>query len=1671
MKHLLLSTALLFVFAVSTSAQMKIDGVTLYGNEWIDYDKTYWKITVSKDDMYKVTVPELRAAGFPVDDTPMSRIQAFYFGNNHPIYRSTEGIGGDSDYILFYGVRNRSELDQYIYTEDVKIFNTEYSLINDESAYFLTVSDTDVANKIEMVEANLTGNTLQPEPYYIHEETVVFSEFYYKPVFNSNIQFSTIMGSEGFGGKLAQSNTFEIPSLNIVSDFSPHLSLSIGANNVGHKHEISLNGNLIYTYETDFALSKYLASTEYIDIPLTVSNLEDSNTISLESVRSESDKNRVGSAKLKYGSRFIFQRPTIVNLPTKSSARYVELEGWAEDQDVFVYFPDEQKIYKTMYKNGRHAAILSGQDKESKVYIYEQEDISESVNGIDSRTYMDYSEVDHDYILLTHKDLMTGSGGEDYVQQYVDFRSSQLGGGFDPIIVDIDQLYDQFGYGVDRHYISVRNFNHFVKKEWSNIRFLFIVGQSLQYELHRSIEQHVENENNFFVPTFGTPGSDILLVSTSGNTSPLFALGRLAAKEPSDVKNYLDKVRVFAESKNNPQTIEDKLWMKNVIHLSGGTSDIRGLIARNLGIMGDTITGNKFGANVVTFYKESSEAIEQALSEQIFNTINEGSSILTFFGHSAVNTFDFSLDDVKNYENTGKYPVVLSLGCFSGNIHTTADIEKSVSKEFVLTPEKGSVAFLASTGAAYLGQQYVYARDLYSKIGREFYGEPIGEAVVNVIRKYSGGSSTSVVSYLQQLALHGDPAITLLDFEGPDAIVDEGSVYTEPQFVDTYQEEFKFCFDIVNLGQSTRDSIDVNIVHLNPKSEVEMDSIMKIMIPPYRTQHCMDIPLRNRNLLGENTINVTVDPENKVTEYPTPDGDNNNKLVIEGVEGYKFYILSNSAIPSYPKEYSIVNDKKIMLVASTYNAFGSPQSFNIQIDTTKEFNSPYLKTFSKENVRGTFEQEVNILDEAEVVYYWRVSQDSTIQGIGVVWSESSFVYVPEVGAGWNHSHYHQFIDNELTNMEYRDRKLKYVDNLKDVRVLNKIRDATNQSSIYVNEAEFDKWQANINAGVGVVIFDPIKGKPWRNYHGTGGLYGSTNNNSSSSGWTIYFEYKVDTQESEAALVNLLKNEIPDGYNVIVNFLLKTNQSEYPLEDWMSRIDQDGSLFNTLREEGANDLFDLTATGIVPYVFGFIKGPEDRVLAENIAPDKNTEINTSFQIVALWSEGNIKSTKIGPSLGYSSLEWLAIGDMTDLDTIGIDIVGVGMDNVETVLYENITTTTFDLSQIDPTNFPFLRLIFHTKDEKNFTTAQASKLRVFYKEVPDITLIAERINKEKYQEGESMMLKMKLVNNSESDMPPFDISYITTNAENETKTIRQQIGMISAHASITDDVTIDTRGLKGAYVLQTISNVEKSPMEQYYFNNLGLSTFTVDVDRTNPVLDVTFDGITIMENDIVSAQPLINIELKDENKYLLLDDTSSFNVLVENPTGIREQVLLNGSQVAFYPADNTSNNKARIEYSPKFEEDGSYKLIVEARDATENTAGKASYEVSFRVFNQEMVSNVFNYPNPFSTSTQFIFTLTGDEDPSNILIRIMTVTGKVVKEITMTELGNVHIGLNKTDYKWDGRDEYGDRLANGVYLYQVITKKMDGSNYDHFSDPTENNTDHLFKDGFGKMVIMK
>jgi hypothetical protein len=247
--------------------------------------------------------------------------------------------------------------------------------------------------------------------------------------------------------------------------------------------------------------------------------------------------------------------------------------------------------------------------------------------------------------------------------------------------------------------------------------------------------------------------------------------------------------------------------------------------------------------------------------------------------------------------------------------------------------------------------------------------------------------------------------------------------------------------------------------------------------------------------------------------------------------------------------------------------------------------------------------------------------------------------------------------------------------------------------------------------------------------------------------------------------------------------------------------------------------------------------------------------------------------------------------------------------------------------------------------------------------------------------------------------------------------------------------------------------------------------VGADGLNPLLDVTFDGAHIMDGDIVSSRPHISIRMKDDSRFLLLDDTALLKVQIRYPDGQMRVFRVDGDTMKFSPAASAPNadNTAMIDLHAAFRQDGEYELFVNGRDRSGNMAARTDLRLRFTVMNQAAISDLLNYPNPFTTSTSFVFTLTGQQPPRDLRIQILTVTGRIVREIRREELGPIRIGRNITEFKWDGTDQFGQALANGVYLYRVIATQ-DGQPMERWK-PEGDPTGSFFRNGYGKMYLMR
>jgi len=98
------------------------------------------------------------------------------------------------------------------------------------------------------------------------------------------------------------------------------------------------------------------------------------------------------------------------------------------------------------------------------------------------------------------------------------------------------------------------------------------------------------------------------------------------------------------------------------------------------------------------------------------------------------------------------------------------------------------------------------------------------------------------------------------------------------------------------------------------------------------------------------------------------------------------------------------------------------------------------------------------------------------------------------------------------------------------------------------------------------------------------------------------------------------------------------------------------------------------------------------------------------------------------------------------------------------------------------------------------------------------------------------------------------------------------------------------------------------------------------------------------------------------------------------------------------------------------------------------------IAFTVVNDEKLhlEHVLNYPNPFTTQTSFYFEHNKPGIVKNISIQIFTVSGKLIKTIEFVESSN---SLRVGPIPWNGKDDFGDVLAKGVYLYKLRVKTAD------------------------------
>lgn len=1649
-----------------------------FGNEWIHFGNTYKKIKISASGIYRINYSTLSAMGF--GSVSGSRFALFREGREVPIFTSTQGTLSSGDYIEFYGYPADGKMDTELYLDPAFQPNTEISLLSDTAAYFLTHDNTP-HQRLQQVHNPIPTPAPTPAAYCwvnaypVNNIRTTFRagrsyaaiEYFYASDYDIGEGYSYV------GNAFSNNLTIPTPAVATAAGLSPILDLVVGGavnGNRAHSLQARINNQLIYdTVYNGFDLAKGR-------ITFSASQLNNGNSVLRVS---DNDRHGVFKARLRYPRTFNFSGnfSSFAKFELPASERYLELSGFSGGAGSRLYDLSQSKII-TGDASGASLRFYLDPSSGTRELVLAAPAAIREVTEFQAVQFIDYSQPGNqgDYLILSSPGYLQAS--PNYLGDYRSYRASMAGGGYTPVLLNTQQLYDQFGFGFDFHPIAIKNFIRYARQSWTvKPEFLFIVGKGITYTAYRSYMANSGNYSYDPVPTWGHPGADVLFSDLNNNQKPVLATGRLSAWNNDEIGRYLEKVRAYEAAVKTaavPKVASD-LWKKSALHIAGASdtrlqSHLLNSLNAAKAVYEDTLTGGR----VHTIAKNSTDPVDEVNSETIDSIMNAGLDIITFYGHASSSGFDYNLNSPDNYQSKPRFPAFFAFGCDVAHIFNLSGLA-TISENYIRSENGGSIVMIAGNNYGYTSYLPTYKLNLYRQLAYRGYGQTLGEQYKeNIAVLQDMDADRRMDIHTQSLLYQGDPAIRLYQPDKPDYAIEESQVSTDPGMLSTALNSFELQAVVYNLGKAVYDSVWVSLSHTRPGNSTPAftDSVLLTRLF-YSDTVRFTVPIDPNLDIGMNNYTLFVDALDAHAEI----SEQNNRVTLQ------YFIYSDNLVPVYPQEFAIVTERDITLKASTLNAFAPTMTYRLEMDTTEAFSSPLKVSTSVTQSGGVIKWRPGIPLQDSLVYYWRTAVDSAING-QLKWTTSSFVFLENGTPGWNQSHFFQFKKDAFDGLRLEEptRVFDFAPQVNVLTVENKVvsppeNDYSNVRHS-INDIVLDNWGCGFSGSVQILIIDGQSGQPWTNT--TAGLYGSLGQCTSDSSRFMY-EFRTNTLESRNNAMTLIDN-IPEGDYVLIKNLIygiATGANTWDRKDiyaWMADTAVNGSgksLYHSIKDLGFDEIDQFTSKK--SFAFFRKKGDNGYPVYQKVSVDSFSKIEFSAPYAINKDTGVLMSNRIGPARNWKSLKWKtsARDNAPQHDKVEVLIYGLDINRTETLLRQT-EATDLNLDFIDAQIYPEIRLSWNSVDTTDRSSAQLEYWRVLYDPVPEAALNAGLHKKfqDSLHEGQQLELELAIENLSNLPMDSMLVRYKIIDEGNQTHTLGdKRYKPLQANDTLIARFAFDPKQFPGKNYLFIEANPDQDQPEQYHPNNLGYLPFHLNADNTTPLLDVTFDGVHILDKDLVSAKPFINILLKDDNLHAPLNDSLLMTLqLVYPDESTPQDVPVDGTICRFIPADtgNLRKNEASIEFKPVLEKDGVYKLLVHGKDRAGNIAGNSPlYEIHFTVENKPSVTHVLNYPNPFSTSTQFVFTLTGSEIPSQFKIQILTITGKIVKEITKAELGFLHIGRNITEYRWDGRDQYGQLLGNGVYLYRVITS-IRGEEVEHRKNAT---VDKFFKNGYGKLYIMR
>ncbi len=1619
---------ILFLFAAEAQAQM--------GNEWINFSQSYFKIPVAKDGIYKLSYLDLQAAGFPVGTTDPTKLQLYHRGVELALYVEGEGDGqfNPIDFIEFYGQKNDGTLDTELYKPSFNQPHKYYNLYNDTTSYFLTIGSSNGKRMDDFFETN--SSSIPKETSHLDEKLKVYSADYSTGiVYPVDVQNTSFDIGEGWTDSQITTNvsrdyTFTNVLLGETSSTSPQLEIvMVGRGDMQHAVEVYV-GNSLQLINT-ISFSGYGANT--FSQPIDWTDIASDGTLKVRiKVIGVGGPDRISVSFLKfnYSQQIDAQgaaEKVFVLHENPSNKSYIEINNALSNTRLFdVTDPSKVSRIGTTSTATLNAVVPS--TNSARKILATSTVIVPSIKPVSFRKIIPSQ---HNYIIVTHP-LLRGPGGgySDPVEAYAAYRASAEGGSYDTLVVNMQQLYDQFSYG-ETTPVSIFRFMKFLSAS-NPPEYLFLIGKGLDlwYQYYRSPNSFPIYKD--LVPTAGVPASDMNYTAGLNGTTfePGIPTGRITATNPNQVAAYLNKIK---EMESVPY---DALWRKNILHLSGGIEQGEPAIFKGyLEELKVVAEDYHLGGQVASIAKNSNDISFINIAEEV----NTGLNLVTFFGHSSAVTLDFDIGYVTNpvlgYINSKKYPMLLMNGCEAGASFSPTFL---FGEDWVLADKKGATGFIAHSFYGLQGNLKKYA-DTFYEVGYSdstFIHKGIGNIQKEIGKRFIETSSSSPqnVTQIQQMILLGDPAVKLFGASKPDLEINTNNIFIESfdgGIVTALADSFALKMIVRNFGFAKKETTRIEVKRtLNDGSVVLYDSLFPT--PRYADTLTFVIRSGRENGFGNNLFTITIDPDNIIDELTK--GNN--------TASYGLVVPLNATKNIFPQKFAIVKSTSVTLSFQTTDLLSGERDFLVEFDTLNTFDSPFKKQFA---VKGTVlaKQVVQLFNTDTLAYYWRTKLANPLTGESDLWNMSSFTYINNGAEGWAQVHFPQYLENQEIGLvpNATIRKLNFQETVTSVIVKNfgaasgKPRDSV---SVKIGDAEYNLYTQSggavgcRNNTINLIAFDKKSTSP---YYGIDFKW-----------YEILFKYGgrrlicgrkpfvinsfAPAEMSTGNNDDIIKyvDNIAAGDSVVLYSIGDAGYAAWPAAAKI-KLGEFGisvAQIDALLPEEPVVIFG--RKGLAPGSASVFRSSDPSPTQAKLVVDKT--------ITGRYLAGEMKSSLIGPAQQWQSFTY-QVSEIETNDIAYFNIEGVKVNGETQLLFSHASKET-DLSSISANEYPYLKIIFYVGDDINLTSPQLDKWLVTYVPVPEGLLIYKgKTEQESVAEGESWKTRYGFLNISDKEFS----DSLTVRFEVFNQVARKSnLELIKIKPPVPGDTTLfeltfnsaNNAGLNDVNVFVN-PHVQS---ELYYDNNVIELRDHLDVltDNFDPVMDVTIDGRRLVNNDFVSSNPLILVKIWDENRYSLKMDVEGMKIFITYPCDTEDcpvtPVDLSSSAVKWYAATDTSDFK--IEFRPTNLPEGKYLLRVEGADAKGNGTEVEPYLIDFIVRNETSVVISEAHPNPFTADTYLTVVVSGNKLPETYSFQIIDLNGKSVRRFEQDELPAIFIGTNTV--KWNGTDAGGTSMVNGMYLFK-------------------------------------